>query len=89
MPFGKKGGIGGGGGVQSVTGEGVDNADPANPIIIDKSYFIASTESTVSINADPSSPSFLTGLIASSNTENFTVSAVDGSVINNTGRTIK
>lgn len=61
--------IGGSGGVQSVTGDGVDNTDPANPVI--SQYPEASTSTTIDFTKPKTFGSFgspITGAITESNT---------------------
>jgi hypothetical protein len=75
-------------GVITVAGSMVNNADPSNPEIIDKAYFAAMTETTITLGIDPNAPSFLTGLALSPNTVGFAVDILDGAVKNETGRDI-
>lgn len=85
-----------GGGVQSVTGDLVDNADPLNPIINAEptlSFSVLTREripNTGGISSDPLNPTYLTGLEISEQTGGFELVttgpwANTGAVLNNTG----
>ena len=89
MPFGKRGIGGGGGSVASVTGSGVDNTDPSNPVIIERQHFIAGSLSTVVVGIDPNAPSFLTGMSLSDASSGFISVDTNGAIVNNSGREIK
>lgn len=89
MPFGKKGGVGGGtGGVQSVTGELVDNTDPLNPAVKNGASFFASSFDTITITDSTVLPSFLGPLTLDHNDEITLIDAVTGAVRNDSGRVI-
>lgn len=75
-------------GVQSVTGNSVDNTDPLNPVVNDKAHFAAITTDTVNIGIDAANPSFFPGMVFSPGTSGFNINPADGAVQNNTGRTL-
>lgn len=78
-----------GGGVQSVTGDSVDNADPSNPVIIEKQHFIAASLLTIIVGTDANSPSFFTGMSLISSSTGFTSIDTNGVIVNESGRVIK
>ncbi len=83
---------GGGGGVQSVSGDSVDNTDPLNPIVneVPELTFSVLTRDVIPISDNPLSPTYLTGLEISEQTGGFELVttgpwADTGAVLNNTG----
>ena len=84
------------GGVQSVTGDSVNNADPLNPVIEEQeglSFSVLTKESIPNvggISTDPLNPTYITGLAISEQTGGFELVttgpwANTGAVLNNTG----
>lgn len=85
-----------GGGVQSVTGDSVDNADARNPVVLQDvilSFSVLTREripNAGGISDDPLNPTYLTGLTISEQTGGFEIVttgpwANTGAVLNNTG----
>lgn len=75
---------GSGGGVESVTGLRVDNADPPNPVVEVAMHFGAYTVDTIAVSTDPNNPTYLTGVaLFPSSSPEFTIIDVATGLIRN------
>lgn len=73
-------------GVQSVTGNSVDNTDPLNPIILDGAYIILESRTTQSISTDQANPTELDNWTV---LESNLISLQENSIRNDSGKVIK
>lgn len=76
---------GGGGGVQSVTGDAVDNTDPLNPTISKGASIILRSQSTINLG-NATNPSFLLNAIVEHSRGVTLTDASEGVIRNDTGR---